>query len=158
MEIWKFYTWENIDEKRWEWILIKRHDNWLQFAIFDESMNDFDGCMMINFNLFKNFSEIEKQKKYEKNLSIKSFEGNGFTKIMEDWLLVEIVGKMDDGILEDEWDLFFEEWEFRFYPILKDGTYESGYLPIQEENIVTIYYENLYLKDLEGLAKEKWTW
>lgn len=38
---------------------------------------------------------------------------------------------------------------------LKDGTYENGYLPMQEENIVTIYYKNEYLKYLEKLAKEK---
>ena len=65
MKIGQFYTWKNIDEKIWEWKLIEQRDNWLQFAILDEEYQNFDGFMILNFDILKNFSEINFHKSLE---------------------------------------------------------------------------------------------
>lgn len=157
MKIWNFYTWENIDEKIWQGKLIEHQDNWLQFAILDEQMEKFDGLMIVNSDILENFSEMSFEKNIENILSIKSIEDRNFQKIMKDGLLVEIVAKMTDGLMEDDWDLFFEDWEYRFYPVQQDGVYlDDGYLPMQESNIASVYYNNDYLKNIEKLSIEKW--
>ena len=150
MKIGQFYTWKNIDEKIWEWKLVEQRDNWLQFAILDEEYQ--------NFDILKNFSEINFHKSLENILPWKSLKNKSFQEIMSDRLLVEIVGKMrENDLLEDEWDLFFEQWEYRFYPVERNGIYlNDGYLPMQENNIVSIYYDNEYLKNIEKLSIEKW--
>lgn len=120
-------------------------------------MKSFDGFMMVNFDILKDFSEINFDKNIKNISPSKSFENKNFQEIMKDGLLVEIVGKMTDGLIEDEWDVFFEEWEYRFYPVEQDGTYlNDGYLPMQENNIVSIYYDNEYLHNIEKLSQEKW--
>lgn len=158
MKIGQFYTWKNIDEKIWEWKLMEQRDNWLQFAILDEEYQNFDGFMILNFDILKNFSEINFHKSLENIFSWKSLKNKSFQEIMSDRLLVEIVGKMrENDFLEDEWDLFFEQGEYRFYPVERNGIYlNDGYLPMQENNIVSIYYDNKYLKNIEKLSIEKW--
>ena len=158
MKIGQFYTWKNIDEKIWEWKLMEQRDNWLQFAILDEEYQNFDGFMILNFDILKNFSEINFHKSLENIFPWKSLKNKSFQEIMSDRLLVEIVGKMrENDFLEDEWDLFFEQWEYRFYPVERNGIYlNDGYLPMQENNIVSIYYDNKYLKNIEKLSIEKW--
>ena len=150
MKIGQFYTWKNIDEKIWEWKLVEQRDNWLQFAILDEEYQ--------NFDILKNFSEINFHKSLENILPWKSLKNKSFQESMSDRLLVEIVGKMSENdLLEDDWDLFFEQWEYRFYPVERNGTYlNDGYLPMQENNIVSIYYDNEYLKNIKKLSIEKW--
>lgn len=158
MKIGQFYTWKNIDEKIWEWKLMEQRDNWLQFAILDEEYQNFDGFMILNFDILKNFSEINFHKSLENILPWKSLKNKSFQEIMSDRLLVEIVGKMrENDFLEDDWDLFFEQGEYRFYPVERNGIYlNDGYLPMQENNIVSIYYDNKYLKNIEKLSIEKW--
>ncbi len=158
MKIGQFYTWKNIDEKIWEWKLMEQRDNWLQFAILDEEYQNFDGFMILNFDILKNFSEINFHKSLENIFPWKSLKNKSFQEIMSDRLLVEIVGKMrENDFLEDDWDLFFEQWEYRFYPVERNGIYlNDGYLPMQENNIVSIYYDNKYLKNIEKLSIEKW--
>ena len=158
MKIGQFYTWKNIDEKIWEWKLMEQRDNWLQFAILDEEYQNFDGFMILNFDILKNFSEINFHKSLENIFPWKSLKNKSFQEIMSDRLLVEIVGKMrENDFLEDDWDLFFEQWEYRFYPVERNGIYlNDGYLPMQENDIVSIYYDNKYLKNIEKLSIEKW--
>ena len=158
MKIGQFYTWKNIDEKIWEWKLMEQRDNWLQFAILDEEYQNFDGFMILNFDILKNFSEINFHKSLENIFPWKSLKNKSFQEIMSDRLLVEIVGKMrENDFLEDDWDLFFEQWEYRFYPVERNGIYlNDGYLPMQENNIVSIYYDNKYLKNIEKLSIGKW--
>ena len=158
MKIGQFYTWKNIDEKIWEWKLMEQRDNWLQFAILDEEYQNFDGFMILNFDILKNFSEINFHKSLENIFPWKSLKNKSFQEILSDRLLVEIVGKMrENDFLEDDWDLFFEQWEYRFYPVERNGIYlNDGYLPMQENNIVSIYYDNKYLKNIEKLSIEKW--
>lgn len=137
---------------------MEQRDNWLQFAILDEEYQNFDGFMILNFDILKNFSEINFHKSLENIFPWKSLKNKSFQEIMRDRLLVEIVGKMcENDLLEDEWDLFFEQWEYRFYPVERNGIYlNDGYLPMQENNIVSIYYDNKYLKNIEKLSIEKW--
>lgn len=73
----------------------------MQFATWDKEMNNFDGFMMINFDILKNLSEMNFDKNIKNILPRKSLENKSFQEIMEDGLLVEIVGKMDE-IIEDE--------------------------------------------------------
>ena len=158
MKIGQFYTWKNIDEKIWEWKLMEQRDNWLQFAILDEEYQNFDGFMILNFDILKNFSEVNFHKSLENIFPWKSLKNKSFQEIMRNRLLVEIVGKMcENDFLEDDWDLSFEQWEYRFYPVERNGIYlNDGYLPMQENNIVSIYYGNKYLKNIEKLSIEKW--
>lgn len=137
---------------------MEQRDNWLQFAILDEEYQNFDGFMILNFDILKNFSEVNFHKSLENIFPWKSLKNKSFQEIMRNRLLVEIVGKMrENNLLEDEWDLFFEQWEYRFYPVERNGIYlNDGYLPIQENNIVSIYYDNKYLKNIEKLSIEKW--
>lgn len=137
---------------------MEQRDNWLQFAILDEEYQNFDGFMILNFDILKNFSEVNFHKSLENIFPWKSLKNKSFQEIMRDRLLVEIVGKMrENDLLEDEWDLFFEQWEYRFYPVERNGIYlNDGYLPMQENNIVSIYYDNKYLKNIEKLSIEKW--
>ncbi|MGP1583493.1 MAG: hypothetical protein ACTTH6_04705 [Candidatus Altimarinota bacterium] len=157
MKIGQFYTWKNIDEKIWEGKLMEQRDNWLQFAILDEEYQNFDGFMILNFDILKNFSEINFHKSLENIFPGKSLKKKSFQEIMRDRLLVEIVGKMrENDFLEDDGDLFFEQGEYRFYPVERNGIYlNDGYLPMQENNIVSIYYDNKYLKNIEKLSIEK---
>ena len=137
---------------------MEQRDNWLQFAILDEEYQNFDGFMILNFDILKNFSEINFHKSLENIFPWKSLTNKSFQEIMSDRLLVEIVGKMrENDFLEDEWDLVFEQWEYRFYAVERNGIYlNDGYLPMQENNIVSIYYDNKYLKNIEKLSIEKW--
>ena len=137
---------------------MEQRDNWLQFAILDEEYQNFDGFMILNFDILKNFSEVNFHKSLENIFPWKSLKNKSFQEIMRNRLLVEIVGTMrENDLLEDEWDLFFEQWEYRFYPVERNGIYlNDGYLPMQENNIVSIYYDNKYLKNIEKLSIEKW--
>ena len=137
---------------------MEQRDNWLQFAILDEEYQNFDGFMILNFDILKNFSEVNFHKSLENIFPWKSLKNKSFQEIMRNRLLVEIVGKMcENDFLEDDWDLSFEQWEYRFYPVERNGIYlNDGYLPMQENNIVSIYYGNKYLKNIEKLSIEKW--
>ena len=44
---------------------MEQRDNWLQFAILDEEYQIFDGFMILNFDILKNFSEINFHKSLE---------------------------------------------------------------------------------------------
>jgi|GEM_PF-2881864 hypothetical protein len=44
---------------------MEQRDNWLQFAILDEEYQNFDGFMILNFDILKNFSEINFHKSLE---------------------------------------------------------------------------------------------
>lgn len=74
----------------------------MQFSLWDEEMKSFDGFMVVNFDILKDFSEINFDKNIKNISPSKSFENKNFQEIMKDGLLVEIVGKMTDGLIEDE--------------------------------------------------------
>lgn len=66
-------------------------------------MKDFDGFMMVNSDILKNFSATYIEQNFENTLHIKSIKQQTFSEIMESGLLVEIVGRMkESGLLEDE--------------------------------------------------------
>lgn len=55
-------------------------------------------------------------------------------------------------IVDDFWDVVFEENEFRFYLIEPNGVYlNDWYLPIKEDEIASIHYKTGYMNYLKNL-------